>query len=73
MTLINVSSSYHNLKLDFKKSSYLATFIFQFCRYRFIWLPFRVVLVGDMFKQKLMRYSKAYQSYLSIADGILTM
>ena len=49
MSIIDVNSGYHNLKLD-KQSSYLTTFACLFGRYRYKHLPFRAVLAGDMFQ-----------------------
>ena len=63
MTFINMSSAYPNLKLD-KMSSYLHRFACQFGRYRSTRLLFRVMAVGDMFQEKMMEYSRAYQMYL---------
>ena len=51
LSLIDVSSGYHNLKLD-EKSSYLTTFACQFGRYRYKRFPFGAAPVGDMFQRK---------------------
>ena len=45
-------SGYHNLKLD-ETSSYLTTFMCQFGRYWYKWLPFGAALAGDMFQRKI--------------------
>ena len=55
LSLKDVSSRYHNLKLD-KKSSYLTTFVCQFGRYRYKHLPFGTAQEGAMFERKLMKY-----------------
>ena len=49
LSLIDVSSGYHNLKLD-QRSSYLTTFACQFGRYRCKRLLFGEALAGDMFQ-----------------------
>ena len=60
-TLIDACSGYHNLKLD-EKVSYLTTFSCPFDRYRYIRLPFRAALVGDMFQKKIFQwYAKCVQ------------
>ena len=48
ITLINMTEGYHNLKPD-EQSSYLITFSCPFGRY--MWIPFGVVPVGDMFQR----------------------
>ena len=52
MSIINVSSGYHNLQLD-TKSSYLTTFTCPFGRYQYKCLPFRAVPAGNMFQCKI--------------------
>ena len=52
MSIIDVSSGYHNLKLD-KQSSYLTTFSCLFGRYQYKHLPFGAVPAGDMFQCKI--------------------
>ena len=49
MSIIDVSSGYHNLKLD-KKSSSLTTFPCPFGQYQYKHLPFIAVPAGDMFQ-----------------------
>ena len=49
LSLIDVSSEYHNLKLD-KRSSYLTTFISQFGRCRYKRLSFGSASKEDMFE-----------------------
>ena len=62
LSLIDVSSGYHHLKLD-EISSYL-TFACQFGRYRYKRLPFQAAPTGD--SARLMRYSKIYPIYLAL-------
>ena len=52
LSLIDVSSGYHNLKLD-DRSSYLSTFACQFGRYRYKRLPLGAVPAGDMYQCKI--------------------
>ena len=60
-----LSAGYHNLKLD-RKSLYLSPFSCPFDWYRYIGLPFRVALEGDMFLKKI-------DEYLSICQMILAL
>ena len=69
LSLIDVSSGYHNLKVD-KKSSYLITFAFQFGRYRDKHLLFGASPVGDMFQRKIDNIFKDLPNVLGIADDI---
>ena len=50
MSLIEISSSYHDLKLDVQ--SYLTTFSCQLGRYKYKQLPFGASVAGDMFQRK---------------------
>ena len=52
MSIIDVSSGYHNLKLDMQ-SSYLTTFSCLFGRYQYKCLLFEAVPVGNMFQRKI--------------------
>ena len=52
MSIIDVSSGYHKLKLD-GKSSHLTTFTCPFGGYRYKWLPCRAVPVDNMFQHKI--------------------
>ena len=52
LSLIDVSSGYHNLKLD-DKSSDFTMFTCQFWRYRYKQLPFGAAPAGDMFQRKI--------------------
>ena len=52
LSLIDVSSGYHNLKLD-EILSYLTTFACHFGRYRYKRLQFGTAPAGDMFQQKI--------------------
>ena len=61
---VDVSSNYHNLKLD-KGSSYLTTFAYQFGRYRYKRLLFGAAPTEDMFQRKIVVFFfKIYQRYL---------
>ena len=51
-SLIDVSSGYHNPKLD-DRSSYLSPFACQFGRYRYKRLPFGAVSADDMYQCKI--------------------
>ena len=72
MSIIDVSSGYHNLKLD-KQSSYLTTFACPFGRYRYKRLPFGAVLAGDMFQHKIDEIFNDMQNVFGIADDILVI
>ena len=69
MSIIDVSSDYHNLKLD-KQSSYLTTFACLFGRYRYKQLPFGAVLAGDMFQCKIDKIFNDMLIVFGIADDI---
>ena len=60
LSLTDVSSGDHNLKLD-EKSSYITTFACQVGRYRYKRLWFGAAPAGDMFQRK-----KIYQMYLAL-------
>ena len=51
LSLIDVSTMYHNLKLD-ERSSYLTAFTCQFGRYRYKRLLFGTATRGNMFQHK---------------------
>ena len=70
--LINVSSGYHNLKLD-ERLSYLMTFTCQFGRYRYKWLPFGAALAGDMFQSKIDEIFQELPNVFGIADDMLVL
>ena len=65
LSFIDVSFSYHSLKLD-EKSSYFTTFACQFGRYRYKRLPFGAAAAGDMFQRKI-------TEIFAIADDILVV
>ena len=71
-SLIDVSSGYHNLKLD-DKSSYLTTFACQFGRYRYKRLPFGAAPAGDMFKHRIGEIFKDLPYVFGIMDDILVV
>ena len=72
MSIIDASSGYHNLKLD-KQASYLTTFSCLFGRYWYKHLPFRAVLVGNMFQCKIEKISNDMPNVFGIADDILVI
>ena len=72
MSTIDVSSSYHNLRLDMQ-SSYLTTFTCPFGRYRCKHLWFGAVLAGDMFQCKINEIFNDMPNVFGIADDILVI
>ena len=64
---MDVSSGYHNLKLD-KKSSYLKTC--PLGRLRYTRLPFGATPAGNMFQKKIDEFS-VMSNIFGIADDIL--
>ena len=69
ISLIDVSSGYHSLKLD-EKSSYLTIFTCQFGRYSYKRLPFGVAPAGDMFQRKTDDIYKDLPIVIGITDDI---
>ena len=69
LSLIDVSSGYHNIKLDKKLPSFM-TFTCQFWEYRYKHLPFGAALAGDMFKRKIDEIFKDIPNVFDIADDI---
>ena len=72
MSIINVSSGYHNLRLD-TQSSFLTTFACVFGRYRYKCLPFETAPMGDMFQHKIGEIFNDMPNVFGIADGILVI
>ena len=72
MSIIDVSSGYHNLKLD-KLSSYLTTFSCPFGRYQYKCLPFGAAPVGNMFQHKIDEIFNDMPNVFGIADDILVI
>ena len=72
MSIIDVSSGYHNLKLDMQ-SSYLTTFASLFGRYRYKHLPFGAVPVGNMFQHKIDEIFNDMPNVFGIADDIFVI
>ena len=72
MSITDVSSGYHNLKLD-NKSSYVTTFVWPFGWYRYKHLPFRAVPVGNMFQHKIDEIFSDMPNAFGIADNILVI
>ena len=72
MSIINVSSGYHNLRLDMQ-SSYLTIFTCPFGRYRYKHLPFGAVPAGNMFQCKIDKIFNDMPNVFEIADDILVI
>ena len=72
MSIINVSSGYHNLWLDMQ-SSYLTTFTCPFGRYHYKHLPFGAVPVDNMFQRKTDEKFNDIPNIFGIADNILVI
>ena len=72
LSLIDVSSGYHNLKLD-EKLSYLTTFACQFGWYRYQRLPFGAAPAGNIFQRKMDEIFKDLPNVFGIADDILVL
>ena len=70
MSIINMSSGYHNLRLD-KQSTYLTTFACPFGRYHYEHLPFGVALADNMFQRKIDEIFNNMPNVFGIADDIL--
>ena len=70
MSIIDVSSGYHNLQLD-TKLSYLTTFACPFGRYWYKHLLFRVVPSGAMFQHKIDEIFSDMPNIFGITDNIL--
>ena len=70
LSLTDVSSGYHNLKLD-DRSSYLTTFACQFGRYRYKRLPFGAAPAGDMLQHKIDEIFKDLPNVFGIVDDII--
>ena len=66
LSVIDVSSGYHNLTLD-KKSSYLTTFACQFGRYKYKRLPFGAAPTGYIFQHKINGIFKNLPNVFGIA------
>ena len=72
LSLIDVHSGHHNLKLD-DRSSYLTTFACQFGRYRYKILLFGAAPTGDMFQHKIDEIFKNLPNVFGITDDILVV
>ena len=72
MSINNMSSGYHNLKLDVQ-SSYLTTFSCPFGRYQYKHLPFGAAPAGNMFQHKIDKIFNNIPNVFGIADGILVI
>ena len=70
LSLIDVSSGYHNIKLD-NRLSYLTTFTHQFGNYRYKTLPFGAAATGDMFQHMVDEIFKDLPNVFGIGDDIL--
>ena len=72
MSIIDVSSGYHNLKLE-EKSSYLTTFTCPFGQYWYKCLPFGAAPADDMFQHKIEEIFSDMPSVFGIAYDILVI
>ena len=72
LSLIDASSSYHNLTLD-ERSSFLTTFACSLGRYRYKRLPYGAVPTGDMFQRKIDEIFKDLPNVFGFADNILVL
>ena len=72
MSIIDVSSGYHNLQLD-TISSYLTTFACPFGRYLYKCQLFGAMPVGDMFHHKIDEIFSDMPNIFGIADDILVI
>ena len=72
LSLIDVRSWYHNLKLN-DRPSYFTTFTCQFSRYRYKRLPFGAASPGNMFQHKINKIFKNLPNVFGIADAILVV
>ena len=72
ISIIDVSSGYHNLKLD-EKSSYLTTFACPFGHYWYKHLPFGAAPVGNMFQCKIDEIFSNMPNVFGIMDDILVI
>ena len=72
MSIIDVSSGYHNLTLD-KKSSCLTTFACPFGWYWYKHLPSRAVLAGNMFQHKIDEIFSDMPNVFVIVDDVLVI
>ena len=70
LTLIDVHSGYHNLKLD-EQSLYLTTLSSPFGRYRYTLWPFGVTSVGDMFQKEIEKLICGMPNVFRTADDTL--
>ena len=69
---MDVSSRYHNLRLN-EKSSYLPIFACQFGRYKYTRLPFGVAPAGDMFQQNIDEAFNDMPNAFGIPNNILVV
>ena len=72
MSIIDVSSGYHNLRLD-TQLSYLTTFTCPFGRYCYKCLLFGEAPVGNMFQRKIDEIFNDMPNVFGIADDILVI
>ena len=72
LSLIDLSSGYHNLKLD-EKSSQLMTFTSNLADTDIKGLPFGAAPAGDMFQRKIDEIFKDLPNVFGIADDILAV
>ena len=70
MSIIDMSSGYHNLKLD-EKSSYLTTFMCPFGQYWYKYPSFGAAPAGNMFQCKIDKIFSDMPNMFGIVDDIL--
>ena len=74
MSIIDVSSRYHNLKLDNKSSYFInLTFACPFSWYRYKCLPFGAALVGNMFQHKMHKIFSDMPNVFGVTYDILVI
>ena len=72
LSLIDVSSGYHNLKLD-ERLSYFMMFACQIGRYRYKRLPFGAAPAGNMFQRKIDGILKERPNAFGTVDDLLVV
>ena len=70
LTLSDISSGYHSLKLD-EQSSHLTAFSHLFGRNRYITLQFWVTPAGDIFQRKMYELFQGLPNVFDSTDNIL--
>ena len=71
-SVTDVKSGYHNLRLE-DQSSYSTTFLCQFGRYRYKWVPFGAASAGNMVQRKIYDIFKELPNMFVISDDIIVV